>query len=112
MDQTGNFLSVREGRDAVINNDNVILNMDANVNNAIRREKSEYIDRYMAKNLYWFVCPLASGYQRDIGTSKKPAKYIALLPSGYDPFGTSVIALGDGIGHVTRNAEYFWQTPR
>jgi hypothetical protein len=112
MDQTGIFLSVREVRDAVINNDNVILNMDANVNNVVRREKSEYIDRYMAKNLYWFICPLASGYEREIGTSKKPAKYIALLPTGYDPFGTSVIALGDGIGHVTHNADYFWQTPR
>lgn len=112
MDQTGNFLSVREVRDAVIKDDNVILNMDANVNNSVRREKSEYIDRYMAKNLYWFACPLASGYEEDKGTSKKTAEYIMLLPSGYDPFKTSMIALGDGVGYVTRNADYFWQTPR
>ena len=112
MDQTGNFLSVREVRDVVIKDNNVILNMDANVNNSVRREKREYIDRYMAKNLYWFVCPLASGYEKEKSTSKKTAEYIALLPSGYDPFKSSAVALGDGIGYVTRNADYFWQTPR
>ena len=51
-DEKGNFLGIAEIRERLINNKPLVLNEDANHNNETKQTKEEYLENYMAKNLY------------------------------------------------------------
>jgi membrane protein len=105
-DENGNLLSIAEVRERLIANRPLYLNEDANWNNRVKKTKEDYLDNYMAKNLYWFNCVDYSclhpeGRYRDLGE-----RYILLLPNG---FSSSHTAGANNI--ITHNADYFWQKP-
>ena len=68
-----------------------------------------YLNRYMAKNLYWFSCPLGSefGYE-----SKKGGKtYITLLPDSFNPRHKSIGTKDADGDYYTTDPGYFWEQP-
>ena len=56
MDENGVLLSIAEVRERLINGKPLILNPDANMNRAFSVAKENYLNEYMAKNLYAFQC--------------------------------------------------------
>ena len=65
MDEKGELLSIEEVRKRLIMNKPLIVNPDANWNHITSITKDNYLDIYMAKNLYWIYCPLISEYDSD-----------------------------------------------
>lgn len=83
-----------------------MLNEDANFNNIEKKVKEQYLDYYMAKNLYYIECPVESMYDTEtVREGKKRPAYIGLAPVGFE---------ADYIGkntYVTYNEALFWQSP-
>ena len=79
MDETGVLLSIAEVREHLINGKPLILNPDANVNRAFSVTKENYLNEYMAKNLYAFQC-----YAEPKGDSQSnlllPLDYKGVIP--------------------------------
>lgn len=103
MDENGNLLGIKEVRERLCDGRPLILNEEANWNNKQKTVKEEYLDNYMAKNLYYVNCTLRS----EFGTEDKkynPADYVALMPNGYynDMEKGSYIIYDD---------DWFWQAP-
>lgn len=103
MDENGVLLSIQEVRERLRNGQPLVLNEEANWNNKDKTTKEEYIDSYMAKNLYYVNCTLRS----EFGTEDKkysPDNYIALMPNGY----YNDMEKGS---HITNDDKWFWQSP-
>ena len=103
MDENNNMLSIAEVRERLRSNQPLILNEDANWNNRSKTLKEDYLDQYMAKNLYYVNCSLRSEY----GTENKkfnPADFVALMPIDY----TNDMEKGSSI---VNNDTWFWQSP-
>lgn len=103
MDENGTMLSIQEVRERLRKGLPLILNKEANWNNKKQTTKDEYLDNYMAKNLYYVNCTLRS----EFGTEDKkfnPTDYVALMPTGYynDMEKGSYIVYDDN---------WFWQSP-
>lgn len=103
MDENGNLLGIQEVRERLRDGRPLILNEEANWNNKQKTVKENYLDNYMAKNLYYINCTLRSEFGAE---DKKfnPADYIALMPNGYynDMEKGSYIIYDD---------DWFWQAP-
>lgn len=92
-DDNGNLLSIQDVRYRLKNNLPVSINDDANWNNKSKVIKEQYIDNYMAKNLYWF--------RRWIKDNDIEYKAITLLPTEFE--------LNPMEGDYRTNDEnYFW----
>jgi hypothetical protein len=104
-DERGEMLGVEEIRARLIADGNMYLNPEANWNHTISFTAEKYIYEYLPKNLYWFHCPLNSG------TAGGRYDYIALMPSGYRPYGKKPVQLSAGKAYFTSDARYFWQSP-
>lgn len=103
MDENGNLLSIQEVRERLYNGRPLVLNEEANWNNKRKTVKEDYLDNYMAKNLYYVSCTLRS----EFGTEDRkynPADYIALMPNGY----YNEMEKGS---HITYDDQWFWQAP-
>ena len=83
MNEKGEMLSIQEVRERLIENKTLILNPDANWNNKISQTKEEYLQNYMAKNLYMLECPVSSEYNMETSSDGKTYNYIRLLPLDY-----------------------------
>ena len=108
-DERGNFLGIAEVRERLINNQPLVLNEDANHNNETKQTKEEYLENYMAKNLYWFLCIDESKFNPESRYRKTDGKYIALVPEGF------VLNLPENIikaQYITNDPNYFWQLPK
>ena len=108
-DEKGNFLGIAEVRERLINNLPLVLNEDANHNNETKQTKEEYLENYMAKNLYWFLCIDESKFNPESRYRKTYGKYIALVPEGF------VLNLPENIikaQYITNDPNYFWQLPK
>ena len=82
----------------------MVLNEDANWNNKEKQTKEEYLENYMAKNLYWFSCPLQSQFNPESRFRKTETAFVALLPTGFvKPKGKEE--------YITHDPDYFWQKP-
>lgn len=104
-DEDGNLLSIAEVRERLIASKPLVLNDDANWNNQSKQTKEDYLDTYMAKNLYWFECVDYNRFNPESRYRKIDNQYIALKPIGFgDNAKSSTI--------VTHDAEYFWQAPQ
>ena len=78
MDENGTMLSIPEVRERMRTGLPLVLNKEANWNNKQKTTKEEYLDSYMAKNLYYINCTFRS----EFGTEDKkynPADYVALM---------------------------------
>lgn len=106
-DENGNLLGLAEVRERLRNDQPLVLNEDANWNNQNKQTKEYYLDTYMAKNLYYVICPLRSEYNAETDMEgKKAPVYISLIPTGFDS--QEKYRSPD---YDTNNDLYFWQSP-
>ncbi|PAM91788.1 hypothetical protein B4N84_23450 [Flavobacterium sp. IR1] len=80
MNEKGELLGPAEVRERLINKKTLILNPDANWNKQNSQTKEDYLERYMAKNLYRIQTPLVSEYDTETWKSGKEVTYVELLP--------------------------------
>lgn len=80
MNEQGELLSIEEVRERLINGKPLILNPDANRNHGVTQTKSDYLENYMAKNLYKIECPVSSEYDYETAGDGKVRTYVQLLP--------------------------------
>ena len=115
MNEKGEMLSIAEVRERLINDKTLILNPDANWNNQSAQTKEDYLESYMAKNLYMLECPASSEYNMETNSEGKTYNYIRLLPLDYfeqnpdkeeDKRETSNTTW---ILHKTNNPNVFWE---
>jgi hypothetical protein len=84
MNEKGEMLSIEEVRECIITDKTLILNPDANWNNQNPQTKENYLENYMAKNLYMLECPAISEYNMETFQQEKNISYIKLLPLDYE----------------------------
>ena len=97
-DGQGHLLSIAEVRERLRTDKPLVLNEDANWNHEVKQTKEDYLDNYMAKNLYYLSCYLESGANTEDGTHT----YVTIQPKGQSfPVG----------GVVTHDDAWFWQAP-
>lgn len=80
MDEKGQLLGIQEVRERLIQGRPLILNADANWNRGSLQTKEQYLEQYMAKNLYRLQTPLVSEYDTETWKSGKQVSYVELLP--------------------------------
>lgn len=107
FNEKGNMLGLSEIRNKLIKNEPLQINDTANWNQRYFISKSEYLDQYMAKNLYHLASPIKSQYSGEINfETKKSLKYVHLLP-----LGASLSKNIEGRDYITSCENCFWQTP-
>ena len=104
-DENGNFLSISEVRDRLIDGRPLLMNEDANWNNQNKQTKEGYLMSYMAKNLYWLQVPVNSQFNPESRYRNNVNKFVSLLPVGYTRSSM------ENMGTITHDNEYFWQKP-
>jgi len=115
MNEKGELLSIEEVREYLIGDKNLILNPDANWNNQQTQTKENYLENYMAKNLYILQCTASSEYNMETNAEGKTYNYIELLPLDY--FNQEPQKEEDKreesntlwIFHKTNNPNVFWE---
>ena len=111
LDEKGEMLSIEEVRERIINNEPLAINPDANWNNKNAVTLSDYIYRYMAKNLYLLECPVDSKFDAETNTSAKSVTYVELVPLDYfNQLPDRKVGNGT-IVYQTNNSKSFWQIP-
>jgi hypothetical protein len=83
MNEKGEMLSIEEVRERLISDKTLILNPDANWNNQSTQTKENYLENYMAKNLYILQRTASSEYNMETNSEGKTYNYIELLPLDY-----------------------------
>lgn len=117
MDEKGNLLGIEEVREKLIKGEMLILNPDANWNRKSSQTKADYLDSYMAKNLYRIQCMSDSYYNAETSTPNQVRKisYVELLPiDGIEqtPQKTENTYLNLTVSfYKTNNPRLFWATP-
>ena len=102
-DENGNFLSISEVRNRLIEGRPLFLNEDANWNYENKQTKEYYLENYMAKNLYWFDCVTNYCFNPESRYRNVENKHVVLTPSTYENSSDWAV--------ITHDADYFWQTP-
>ena len=84
MDENGTMLSIAEVRERLINDQPLVLCETANWNHESQQTKEQYIDNYMAKNLYYFVCKKLSRFNPEsLYRYNDPKDDVRLIPVGF-----------------------------
>ncbi|MGI4760050.1 MAG: transglutaminase-like domain-containing protein [Janthinobacterium lividum] len=111
--EQGQLLSVAEVRERLISGQPLLLNPTANWNHKVSATRQEYLERYMAKNLYQLERPIES--RRDLET-RRPGEvthYVRLVPvEAFDPKHATRTWKGKDITiitHYTTDSDAFWQ---
>lgn len=104
MDENGTMLSIAEVRERLINDQPLVLCETANWNHESQQTKEYYLETYMAKNLYYFVCKNRSCFNPESIYRNTQQEDIRLIPAGFvnDNFGPAA---------TTTNPEVFWAKP-
>ncbi|MDR1369250.1 MAG: transglutaminase domain-containing protein [Dysgonamonadaceae bacterium] len=113
-DENGMLLSIEEVRSRLIEGKTIILNEDANWNNKNKQTKKNYIDNYMAKNLYRIQCPTNSYFNVESPYRNANITYISLAPEEFEGYGQfeGFNKSGRSNGEIiTHDPAYFWQIP-
>lgn len=117
MDEKGELLGIREVRERLINDKPLILNPDANWNKKNSQTKEDYLENYMAKNLYRLQTPMVSEYDLETGKAGKEIVYVELLPLDgllQEPQKTEQTETATGLKfttYKTNNPGLFWTKP-
>lgn len=98
LDSKGNLLGLEEARQMIVAGKTVKVNPEANWNGQ-KRSEAQHLE-YMAKNLYWFSCPVASTY--DTETEGAEDGYAMLVPGDFKPWQNN---------YLSRDPGYFWARP-
>ncbi|WP_051697443.1 hypothetical protein [Prevotella sp. 10(H)] len=99
-DENGNMLSIKEVRNRIIKEQPLFINEEANWNNETKQTKEKYIDSYMAKNLYWFKCPVKSKVNADM--TREYNCTAALVPLNH------YMKAIDSLTYYSHDEDYFW----
>ncbi len=84
MDENGTMLSIAEVRERLINDQPLVLCETANWNHQNKQTKEYYLEYYMAKNLYYFVCKKYSRFNPESDYRPNPVEEdIRLIPVGF-----------------------------
>ena len=98
-DENGLLLHPGEVRQRIAGGLPLILNDDANWNNRQKQTKEEYLDSYMAKNLYIISAYIDSGFGTEGSTR---GGYVTLVPSGFNAPDRNCVS----------DDAWFWQSPK
>ena len=83
-DENGTMLSIAEVRERLINNQPLVLCETANWNHESQQTKEYYLETYMAKNLYYFVCKKLNRFNPEsLYRNNDPAGDVRLIPVGF-----------------------------
>ena len=103
-DDKGNLLSIDEVRERLVNDKPLVLNDDANWNHEQKQTKEDYLENYMAKNLYFIECISDNRFGNE---STHWADFILLVAKGHERNWRS----DKRKSIVTTNNELFWKQP-
>lgn len=114
-DEKGNFLSIPEVRERLIDGRPLILNATANYHH-VPDKKEVYLYQFMAQHLYRMICPVNSAWDSQTRETGKTLEYVELLPygsqePGIDGFETKKHQNYLVISYHTNNDVLFWQKP-
>lgn len=117
MDDKGNLLGIQEVRERLIKGLPLVLNADANWNRTNLQTKEEYLEKYMAKNLYRIQSQEVSEYNSETSVNGKKITYIELLPlDGLEQTPQKRKSTNQKTGvtvtfYKTNNPNLFWTKP-
>ena len=84
MDENGTMLSIAEVRERLIYGQPLVLCETANWNHESQQTKEYYLETYMAKNLYYFVCKKLNRFNPEsLYRNNDPAADVRLIPAGF-----------------------------
>jgi hypothetical protein len=118
MNESGILLSIEEVRERLISGKPLLLNPDADWNNAEAVSADYYLKFYMAKNLYRLECPVSSQYNYETPVANGQAVYVELLPLdgiNQTPQKTEQVVKDTNftfVHYVTNNPDTFWSQPK
>lgn len=101
-DENGVMLHPGEVRERLISGGKLFLNPDANWNHESPQTQENYLDNYMAKNLY-YITAITENRPRPEGTNSKKSTYVLLSPEGSKNT--------PGANIVTTDYDKFWAAP-
>lgn len=117
MDEKGNLLGIQEVRERLVNGHALVLNADANWNRENLQTKEDYLENYMAKNLYRLQAPLCSENNTETWRKGKEVTYVELLPlDGIEQTPQKKEQTNNSTGvnfiyYKTNNPDQFWTKP-
>ncbi len=100
-DENGTLLNHREVRKRLAEGLPLNLNEDANWCNRVKQTKKDYLESYMAKNLFYLSCNAEN--RPEVESDSKGSDYITLQPQGAECPDSSI---------KTTDEDYFWQAPK
>ena len=104
MDENGTMLSIAEVRERLIKDMPLVLCETANWNQESQQTKDYYLDQYMAKNLYYFVCKKISRFNPEsVYRDNPPEGDIRLIPAGF--------VNNNWKCDTTTDPDFFWAKP-
>ena len=101
-DENGTMLHPGEVRYRLQHNLPVVLNKDANWNNEYEEEQEDYIDYYMAKNLYILQSNTFNQAEPEGESNHEQGYHVALVPQGVKYPNSD---------YNTTDEQWFWQAP-
>ena len=103
-DENGTMLSIAEVRERLINDQPLVLCETANHNHESQQTKEYYLETYMAKNLYYFVCKKLNRFNPEsVYRDNDPAADVRLIPVGF--------VNNNWKCDTTTDPEVFWAKP-
>ncbi len=104
-DENGTMLSIAEVRQRLINDQPLVLCETANWNHESQQTKEYYLETYMAKNLYYFVCKKLNRFNPEsLYRNNDPADDVRLIPVGF--------VNNNWKCDTTTDPELFWAKPK
>ena len=104
MDENGTLLSIAEVRERLINDQPLVLCETANWNHESPQTKEDYLETYMAKNLYYFVCKKLNRFNPEsLYRNNDPEGDVRLMPVGF--------VNNNRKCETTTDPEVFWAKP-
>lgn len=121
MNEKGELLGLAEVRERLINDKPLILNPESNWNREASETKENYLDYYMAKNLYRVQCTVSSEYDTESFKEGKTLTYLELLPldgleqvpqkSESQDVKSGQRTKNSYVNYKTNNPDLFWTKP-
>ena len=103
-DENGTLLSIAEVRERLINDQPLVLCETANWNHESQQTKEYYLETYMAKNLYYFVCKKLNRFNPEsVYRDNNPEGDVRLIPVGF--------VNNNWKCDTTTDPEVFWAKP-
>ena len=103
-DENGTMLSIAEVRERLINDQPLVLCETANWNHESPQTKEDYLETYMAKNLYYFVCKKLNRFNPEsLYRNNDPEGDVRLMPVGF--------VNNNRKCETTTDPEVFWAKP-